>query len=109
MTRRRGGLAHDIKPIIHIDGGLHASEVANAQHTIQLGYDLVAREEPEYKAIRENLIVELWFSINPDGQNMVAELVSAESWARRTKSARCRICGRNTWATTTIATATCST
>ena len=65
-------MAHDIKPIIHIDGGLHASEVANAQHTIQLGYDLVASEEPEYKAIRENLIVELWFSINPDGQNMVA-------------------------------------
>jgi hypothetical protein len=65
-------MAREIKPIIHIDGGLHASEVANAQHTIQLGYDLVASEEPEYKAIREGLIVELWFSINPDGQNMVA-------------------------------------
>ncbi len=65
-------LSRDMKPIIHIDGGLHASEVANHQHTIQLGYDLVAREEPEYKAIRQNLIVELWFSINPDGQNIVA-------------------------------------
>lgn len=65
-------MSRDIKPIIHIDGGLHASEVANAQHTIQLGYDLVASEEPEYKNIRENLIVELWFSINPDGQNIVA-------------------------------------
>jgi Zinc carboxypeptidase len=65
-------MSHDIKPIIHIDGGLHASEVANAQHTIQLGYDLVASEEPVYKNIRENLIIELWFSINPDGQNMVA-------------------------------------
>jgi zinc carboxypeptidase len=66
-------MAREIKPIIHIDGGLHATEVANAQHTIQLGYDLVASEEPEYKAVRENLIVELWFSINPDGQNMVAD------------------------------------
>ncbi len=65
-------LARDIKPIIHIDGGLHASEVANHQHTIQLGYDLVASEEPEFKEIRQNLIVELWFSINPDGQNIVA-------------------------------------
>ncbi len=65
-------MSHDIKPIIHIDGGLHATEVANAQHTIQLGYDLVASEEQEYKDIRENLIVELWFSINPDGQNIVA-------------------------------------
>ncbi len=65
-------LAHDQKAIIHIDGGLHATEVANAQHTIQLGYDLVASEEPEYKRIREDVITELWFSINPDGQTMVA-------------------------------------
>jgi hypothetical protein len=65
-------LARDMKPFIHIDGGLHASEVANHQHTIQLGYDLVTREEPEFKDIRQNLIVELWFSINPDGQSIVA-------------------------------------
>jgi Zinc carboxypeptidase len=65
-------LAHDQKAIIHIDGGLHATEVANAQHTITLGYDLVASEEPEYKKIREDVITELWFSINPDGQTMVA-------------------------------------
>ncbi|HTS78263.1 MAG TPA: M14 family metallopeptidase [Bryobacteraceae bacterium] len=65
-------MSREIKPIIHIDGGLHATEVANHQHTIQLGYDLVAREEPEYQNIRANLIVELWFSINPDGQNAVA-------------------------------------
>lgn len=65
-------LAQTQKAIIHIDGGLHATEVANAQHTIQLGYDLVASEEPEYKRIREEVITELWFSINPDGQNMVA-------------------------------------
>jgi hypothetical protein len=65
-------LVRDMKPFIHIDGGLHASEVANHQHTIQLGYDLVTREEPEYKDIRQNLIVELWFSINPDGQSIVA-------------------------------------
>jgi len=65
-------MARDTRPIIHIDGGLHATEVANHQHTIQLGYDLVASEDPEFQAIRQNLIVELWFSINPDGQNIVA-------------------------------------
>ena len=65
-------LAREMKPIIHIDGGLHASEVANHQHTLQLGYDLVASETDEFKAIRQNLIVELWFSINPDGQSIVA-------------------------------------
>ncbi len=66
-------LARELKPFVHIDGGLHATEVANHQHTIQLGYDLVASEEPEFKAIRQNLIVELWFSINPDGQTIVSD------------------------------------
>jgi hypothetical protein len=66
-------LARETKPIIHIDGGLHADEVANHQHTIQLGYDLVTADTAEVKAIRQNLIVELWFSINPDGQSAVAE------------------------------------
>ncbi len=65
-------LAHDMKPIVHIDGGLHATEVANHQHTIQLGYDLVTSEKPEFQGIRKNLIVELWFSINPDGQTIVS-------------------------------------
>ena len=65
-------LARETRPIIHIDGGLHADEVANHQHTIQLGYDLVTAETAEVKAIRQNLIVELWFSINPDGQTAVA-------------------------------------
>jgi hypothetical protein len=65
-------MARETKPIIHIDGGLHASEVANHQHTIQLGYDLVAGEDALTKEIRHNLIVELWFSINPDGQSIVA-------------------------------------
>jgi hypothetical protein len=66
------GMARETKPIIHIDGGLHASEVANHQHTIQLGHDLAAGESAEIQSIRENLIVELWFSINPDGQTIVA-------------------------------------
>jgi hypothetical protein len=70
-------LAQEGKPIIHIDGGLHATEVANAQHTIQLGYDLVARDDPEYARIRDQVITELWFSINPDGQDAVS------SWYRQ--------------------------
>ncbi len=65
-------LAHDQKAIIHIDGGLHATEVACAQHMINLGYELAASEETEFKRIREDVIAELWFSINPDGQTMVA-------------------------------------
>lgn len=67
-------LARDGKAIVHIDGGLHASEVAGAQHTIQLAYDiLTGTEDPRMQAILENVILMLWPSINPDGQNMVVD------------------------------------
>ena len=39
-------LARNGKVIVHIDGGLHATEVAHAQHTIQLAYNLVSRYRP---------------------------------------------------------------
>ncbi len=65
-------LAHTGKVIVHIDGGLHATEVAGAQHTIQLAYNLVNGNTPEIRNILDNVILLLWFSINPDGQNMVA-------------------------------------
>ena len=67
-------LAREGKAIVHIDGGLHASEVAHAQHTIQLAYDLVTGDsDPEIAAILDDVIVLLWFSINPDGQTMISD------------------------------------
>ena len=67
-------LAREGKAIVHIDGGLHATEVAHAQHTIQLAYNLVAGAgDPEIAQILDNVILVLWFSINPDGQNMVVD------------------------------------
>ncbi len=67
-------LADEGRTLVHIDGGLHASEVAHAQHTIQLAYDLVTGDDdPEIAAILDNVILMLWPSINPDGQTMVAE------------------------------------
>lgn len=66
-------LAREGKAIVHIDGGLHATEVAHAQHTIRLAYDLATAEgDTELEAILDNVVLVLWFSINPDGQNMVA-------------------------------------
>ena len=67
-------LADEGRALVHIDGGLHATEVAHAQHTIQLAYDLVTGDDdPETRAILDNVILMLWPSINPDGQTMVAE------------------------------------
>jgi zinc carboxypeptidase len=67
-------LARDGKAFVHIDGGLHATEVAGPQHTPQLLYDLVNRaNEPDVKAILDNVVLMLWPTINPDGQQMVAE------------------------------------
>jgi hypothetical protein len=69
-------LAREGKPIIHIDGGLHSTEVAGAQHTPLLAYDLVSRaqaDELAAKAILDNVILMLWPTINPDGQQMVSE------------------------------------
>jgi len=67
-------LASEGKAFVHIDGGLHSTEVAGAQHTPLLAYDLVRRaSEPETKAILDNVVLMLWPTINPDGQQIVAE------------------------------------
>jgi hypothetical protein len=67
-------LAAEGKALVHIDGGLHATEVAGPQHTPLLAYDLLSKaNEPATKAILDNVILMLWPTINPDGQQMVAE------------------------------------
>ena len=67
-------LAREGKPIVDISGGLHASEVAGAQHTIQLAYDLLTGDgDPEIAAILDKVILVLWPSLNPDGQNIVVQ------------------------------------
>src|SRR5262249_38059860 len=66
-------LAREGRAFVHIDGGLHSTEVAGAQHTPLLLYDLVNRAaDPDIKAILDNVVVLLWPTINPDGQQIVA-------------------------------------
>jgi hypothetical protein len=65
-------LARTSKVIVHIDGGLHASEVAGPQHTIALAYKLLSTQgDPEIDAILDNVVLVLWPTLNPDGQDMV--------------------------------------
>lgn len=66
-------LAEEGKAIVDLSGGLHASEVAGAQHIITLAYELVSHaDDKKYKAILDNVILVLWPSLNPDGQDIIA-------------------------------------
>ncbi|MDE3742189.1 M14 family metallopeptidase [Maribacter polysaccharolyticus] len=66
-------LAEEGKAIVDISGGLHASEVAGAQHIITLAYELVSKAKTKkYKDIFDNVILVLWPSLNPDGQDIIA-------------------------------------
>ena len=65
-------LAREGRAIVHLDGGLHSTEVAGAQQSVNLAYKLVASQgDPEVDAILNNVIVMLWPTLNPDGQNEV--------------------------------------
>ena len=66
-------LARESKPFVHIDGGLHSSEVAGGQHSIILLYKLLSSNDAQVKNILDNVIVLLWPTLNPDGQNMVVD------------------------------------
>lgn len=66
-------LAKEGRAMVWVDGGMHATEVGHAQHTINLAYDMITREDEEYRKIRERVVLLLMPSINPDGQNMVAD------------------------------------
>jgi hypothetical protein len=65
-------LAAEGKAVVYIDGGLHASECAPAQHLIQLAHDLVAGEDPATRLVLDNVVTILVFA-NPDGMDLLAE------------------------------------
>jgi len=76
-------LAQTAKVIVHIDGGLHSSEVAGPQHSMVLAYKLLSTEgDPEIDRILNNEILLLYPTLNPDGQDMVV------SWYRKNLGTR---------------------
>jgi hypothetical protein len=67
-------LAAESPIIVHIDGGMHASEVADHQLPPVLAHKLLsARNDAEIDAILKNVILVLWPTLNPDGQDMVVD------------------------------------
>jgi len=67
-------LARDSKIIVHIDGGMHSSEVADHQLPPILAYHLLSNpDDAEVAAILDNVILVLWPTLNPDGMDMQVE------------------------------------
>ncbi len=65
-------MAQEGKAVVYIDGGLHASECAPAQHNIQLAYNLLTAQDKNTLRILDDIILVLVFA-NPDGMNLLAE------------------------------------
>lgn len=66
-------LAKTSKIIVHIDGGMHSSEVADHQLPIRLAHTMLTSDDPKIKKILNDVILVLWPTLNPDGQDMVVD------------------------------------
>jgi len=64
-------LAVEGKPVVWIDGGLHANETVGAHQLIETFYQLVSRNDEENKAILDKVII-LLSQVNPDGQELMS-------------------------------------
>ncbi len=60
------------KPVVWIDGGLHATETVATQQLIELYYQLLSRKDKETLRILDNVVI-LLSQVNPDGQELVAD------------------------------------
>jgi hypothetical protein len=65
-------LAAEGKAVVWIDSGLHASEVAPAQHAPELAYRMLTDDGAEAEAIRRQVILMQIPVINPDGLDMIS-------------------------------------
>jgi hypothetical protein len=65
-------IAREGKAIVWIDSGLHATEVAPAQHSFELAYKMLTDESDETRRIRDKVILLQVPCINPDGLDMVS-------------------------------------
>ena len=65
-------LAEEGKAILWIDVGIHSTEVAPLQMMPEFAHKMISDESAEVRAIRDNVILLLVPSMNPDGMTMVA-------------------------------------
>ncbi|MCR9084811.1 MAG: M14 family metallopeptidase, partial [Cyclobacteriaceae bacterium] len=73
MTREEAEeLIKQGKPVVWIDGGLHANEVVGAHQLIQTLYELASRNDEEMLKILDNVII-LLVHANPDGMEIMSD------------------------------------
>ncbi len=60
------------KAVIWIDGGLHANEVLETQHLIEMAYRLASKEDAETKRVLKDCVI-LLVHANPDGNDWVSD------------------------------------
>lgn len=70
-------LAAEGRAIVWIDAGLHATEVAPAQHAPELAFRVATEESDEMRRIRDEVVLVLLPVMNPDGLDRVV------GWYRR--------------------------
>ena len=61
---------------------MHATEVGGSQYGPVLAWELLTREDPEARRLRDRVVIAMLPSTNPDGMTMVAR------WYRRRKAAK---------------------
>jgi len=64
-------LAKNGKPVVWIDGGLHATEVCGSHQLMELVYEMVSRNDGETKRLLNDVIL-LAVLANPDGMELVS-------------------------------------
>ncbi|MBI4471045.1 MAG: peptidase [Acidobacteria bacterium] len=79
-------LAAEGKAVVWIDGGLHASEVANAQALTEMVYQMASRTDAETLRFLNDVIFLAAFS-NPDGLELVANWYMREKEPTRRSTA----------------------
>ncbi len=75
-------LALTSKPIVWIDGGLHATETVGTHQLIQTLYLFASRNDPETLRILDNVVI-LFANDNPDGQEIVSSWYMRNDIAKR--------------------------
>ncbi len=75
-------LAQTSKPIVWIDGGLHATETVGTHQLIQTLYLFASRNDPETLRILDNVVI-LFANDNPDGQEIVSSWYMRNDIAKR--------------------------